>query len=320
MARLGKKGIFLTFIAISLTAAFIIIFTPSNVELKKDIPVIKARVSNINEFVVDLEKVYLERALEATGTKAIIALIEYMENQNEFLLNFEDDFKDVLLTGNLDDTSIMVGDTYNDWINKIKTTADSTFSIDVDFDVVDVNDVQVYQIRPWFLSVDANVSFTITSETASWDKEVLITTKIDIERFNDPYYLINTGGAYINRINKSSVKFNEWNLDKVKDHISYGTYTHFQDSKAPNFIMRFTNTSFNSSCCGIESLVNPNGPTIADEVESYADYLYFNHTYQNRCDDIFNVTIIWDEFNDFELEFEHLVLYNVSLDDVEACQ
>ena len=323
--QFGKKGIFMTFIAISIIAALIIIFTPSSVDLAKDIPAVKTRVSNLNEYVVDLEDVYMERTLEATGTKAIIALTKYMEGQNKFLSNFEDSFKEVLLEGKINgqpiddfiEPDIMTNQTYKDWISKTITVADNAFNINSNFVV---NDAKVYQTKPWFLNVDANVSYSVSSETASWSRNVLIKTEIDIQRFDDPYYSINTAGTYANRINKSNVKFNEWDSSKVRGHIRYGTYTHFENSKAPSFIMRFTNTSMNSSCCGIESLVNPNMPSIGDEMESYADYLFFNHTYQNKCDELYNVTALWDEFDDFEFDFEHLVLYNLtSSGAVKAC-
>ena len=51
--QLGKKGIFLTFIAISIITAFVIMFTPSSIELRKDIVAVKIRVSTLNEHVID---------------------------------------------------------------------------------------------------------------------------------------------------------------------------------------------------------------------------------------------------------------------------
>ncbi|MBI2208827.1 hypothetical protein HYU50_05010 [Candidatus Woesearchaeota archaeon] len=316
--QFGKKGIFLTFIAISLIAAFILIFLPSNVSLKKDIPVVKTRVTTINGYVTDLENVYLQKALQSSGTKTVIALINYMQSQNKFLANFEDSFKEVLLNGTIDgqpiEPGIMAGNTYPDWLEKIRTTADNAFTISTNFNATTVNDISVYQTRPWFLTVDANVSFIVYSETASWNKNIVVRSEIDIQNFNDPYYLINTRGLYSNRINKSSVNFDEWDINKTMDHIRHGTYVHFENSKAPSFIMRFTNTSLKSSCCGIESVVNPNEPAIGNKMESYVDYLFFNHTYQNMCTQLYNITepSFKSEFPHFKLDFEHLVLYNLT--------
>ncbi|MCH8004503.1 MAG: hypothetical protein IH934_07800, partial [Nanoarchaeota archaeon] len=281
--QLGKKGIFLTFIAISIIAVFIVIFNPTDISLRKDALVIKTRVSNINNFVLDLENVYLERILQSTSIKAISSLILYMKAENKFLTDFEAKFTEVLLTGKIDDIpidditgqNIMKGNTYINWTDKVINISEDIFNVNIN---ITVRSIDVFQLTPWTITVGANISFSVNSETASWDKNVSIKTKIAIERFDDPYYLINTGGSYINRVNRSNIKFNEWNISNLKDHIRIGTYVHFENSKAPSFVMRFTNTSLKSSCCGIESLVDPNKLSNKDQIESYADYLFFNHT------------------------------------------
>ncbi|MCH8329397.1 MAG: hypothetical protein IIB81_03310 [Nanoarchaeota archaeon] len=55
--QFGKKGMFLTFISIAIIAAAVIIFTPSDINLRKDISVIKTRVTIVNNYVLDLENV-----------------------------------------------------------------------------------------------------------------------------------------------------------------------------------------------------------------------------------------------------------------------
>ena len=318
--QFGKKGIFLTFIAISLIAAFILVFLPSNISLKKDIPAVKTRVTTINAYVTDLEDVYLEKSLQASSTKTITALIKYMQSQNQFLADFDGSFREVLLKGtisgqpidNFIEPNIMAGNTYPDWLGKMKTTADAAFNINTNFNNINVNDIKVYQTSPWILTVDATVSFTVSSETASWSKTVSVRSEIDIQDFNDPYYLVNTAGAYTNRIKKSSVSFDEWDIGKAKEHIRQGTYVHFEGSKAPNFIMRFTNTIAQSSCCGIESLVNPNKPGITNKDVSYADYKYWSSTPACPNSDLYTIDGISNgEFPNFKLDLDHVVKYNL---------
>lgn len=286
--KLRKRGIFLTFISIAIIAAIIIIFTPSDINLGKNIPVIKTRASNVNEYVLDLEEVYLERILQATGRKTIIALIKYMEaktigaEEPVFLTNFENDFSQVLLYGTIEDPptpidgfyqeQIMMDNTYNDWLDKIKTTAKNTFNVDTSFAI---NNIQVEQTIPWFLDAEADITLSVISETASWKKNVVIKTVIDIGNFNDPYYLVKTRGIYVNKIRKSGTIFDEWNVEKVNDHIMDGTYVHFENGNAPSFIDRFTNNIAPSPCCGIESLVDPNNAAISSKFVSYVDYLYW---------------------------------------------
>lgn len=324
--KLGKKGMFITFISIAIIAAIIIILTPSKINLKESISVVKTRVENVNEYVMDLENVYLERTLQATGRKTLISLILYVDIRGPFstAAEFENAFAEVLLSGTINNGEdidsitgqpIMTDNTYNNWIDRIKTIAQNTFNIDTTFNTINIADIQLNQVNPWFVNVDADITFSVTSETASWNKNVLIKTEIPIENLNDPYYLINTDPNYANKIRKSGTKFDEWNVNKVKDFIREGNYTHFQNSNAPNFLMRFYNDISASSCCGIESLVDPNNPAISNQDTSYVDYLYWSTT--PDCDNLnlYSVNEINTEFPNTKFDLNHLAKYKLSADE-----
>ena len=328
--KLGKKGVFLTFISIIIIAAIIIIFTPTKINVKEDISVIKTRVENVNEYVLDLENVYLERTLQAIGRKTILSLILYVDIIGPFATStdFENAFAEVLLSGTIGGTpidsitgqTIMTGNTYNDWIDKIKTTAQNTFNIDTTFNTINIADIQVNQATPWFVDVEADITFSATSETASWTKDVTIKAQIPVENFDDPYYLANTDPNYVNKIRRSGTKFDEWNLNKVKDFIRDGNYTHFQNSNAPSFLMRFYDDVSPSSCCGIESLVNPNNPQISNKDVSYVDYLYWSDTENcnNPPKSLFKVDAINTEFTNLKFDLNHLAKYKLTADEQEC--
>lgn len=328
--KLGKKGVFLTFISIIIIAAIIIIFTPTKINVKEDISVIKTRVENVNEYVLDLENVYLERTLQAIGRKTILSLILYVDIIGPFATStdFENAFAEVLLNGTIGGTpidsitgqTIMTGNTYNDWIDKIKTTAQNTFNIDTTFNTINIADIQVNQATPWFVDVEADITFSATSETASWTKDVTIKAQIPVENFDDPYYLANTDPNYVNKIRRSGTKFDEWNVNKVKDFIRDGNYTHFQNSNAPSFLMRFYDDVSPSSCCGIESLVNPNNPQISNKDVSYADYLYWSDTENcnNPPKSLFKVDAINTEFTSLKFDLNHLAKYKLTADEQEC--
>ena len=321
ITQLGKKGMFLTFISIAIIAAVIIIFTPSGLDLSKNMPVIKTRVSNVNEYVLDLENVYLENALKATGRKTLIGLIGHVKDNGFFAnaVEFENAFSEVLLYGeyNGNNIGVMYENTYNDWLNQIVITAKNTYNIDTTFSPIQLTDIQVYQIRPWFIEVEADITFSVTSETASWTRDVTIKTEISVENFDDPYYLVNTGGSYINKIRKSDTKFDEWSDEKVIDFIEDGNYTHFEDGQAPSFLMRFYNDISASSCCGIESLVNPNNPSISNKDVSYVDYLYWSSVENcaNPPYTLLRVDKIHTEFPNFKFDLNHLAKYKLSADE-----
>jgi len=318
----GKRGIFFTFIAVMLMAALIIIFSPSTSINVANKPVVKTRVITLNDFVQDLENSYFESILKVSSHRAILAMASYMQSNNKFLADMQSGFSEAVLQGaiNGQSSTIMKNNTLNEWLARMANFSEDTFNVDTQFTV---NKVEIYQARPWFVDLRLNISFSVTSETASWEVSNFITNaELSIEDFDDPYYIVNTNGNYIQKINKTDVALDKWNLENVKSHIRYGTYAHFPDSKAPSFLMRFTNTSMASACCGIESLVNPNKLANKDQMESYADYLFFNHSLQGKCTELYNITDapFRAEFPHFKLDFQHLVFYNISLQNTKrAC-
>lgn len=325
--QLGKKGVFLTFISIAIIAAIILVSTPTTTNLKDDLKVVEIRISKVDEYVIDLEKVYLENTLKAVGRRTIIALIEYMNSENLFLSNFEDAFSEVLLNGTIDGTNIddfidpdiMTGKTYKDYLYandaiSVKKAAENAFNVQTDFEELIVENIRVSQISPWFLDIEADILYNVstTEGTASWTRNVTIKTSIDIEKFDDPLYLVKTSGSIRNKIRRSGTKFNEWDRDKVKDFITDGNYTHFENSEAPNFMSKFTDDSTGSSCCGIESFVDPNNAAISDRTVNYADHSYWGSVISCPSSSLYTVNGITNGgFPNFKVDFDHLVLYNL---------
>ena len=321
-----KRGIFFTFIAITVMAVFIIVFTPqASVSLNKDTQAIKTRVSAIDNYVNDLENSYFETVLRATTFKTILSLSFYMNSTGAYLSDFDSAFSEVATTGRINgiliDTitgkKMMENSTLTDWNNRIIATAKDTLNVNT---TIIINNVSAFQTQPWVIDSRLSLNLTVLSNVAEWRKSATITTTIGIEGFHDPYYLVNTNKAYTNQIKKSTVEFNQWNITKVRERLRNGSYMYWQNSDAPSFLMRFTNTTSPSECCGIESFVNPNKIAPSDRIESYVDYLLWTHKFANNCTQLYNITSLWDEFNYFKLDLEHLVRYNItSADAVKTC-
>ena len=202
------------------------------------------------------------------------------------------------------------------WTNKIIETAKDTLNVNT---TIKINDVSVYQTQPWNIDAAMDVNFTVASNIAEWKKESIVITTVSIEGLYDPYYLVNTNGVYANQIKKSAVWFNQWNISRVREHLRNGTYVYWNNANAPSFLMRFTNTMTNSSCCGIESLVNPNKISPSDQIKSYVDYLFWSPTFPNSCAQLYNITPLWDEFNYFKLDLDHVNRYNLTQEATIAC-
>lgn len=315
----AKKGIFFTFIAITLMAVFILVLAPSaDISLQKDLQSVRARISSVDSYVSDLENRYLETVLRATTHKAILSLIFYMNTTGSYIPNLDAAFSEVMLTGKIGGVpidsvtgkKIMDNSTLTDWNSRIIESAKDTLNVNT---TIIVNNISVFQTKPWNIDSALNVNLTVKSNVAEWRRNSVITTTISIEGLHNPYFLINTGKAYTNEIKKSSVPFNQWNITNVREHVRNGTY--IQSEKAPGFLMRFTNTMANSTCCGIEAFVNPNKINPSDQRESYIDYLFWTHKYQNNCTQLYNITGLWDEFRYFKLDFDNVVRFNITNQD-----
>ncbi|HLC49825.1 MAG TPA: hypothetical protein VJI97_00170 [Candidatus Nanoarchaeia archaeon] len=334
--KMNKKGIFFTFIAITMMIVFIILFTQQpDLSLTRNSNGVLVRISSIDDYIDDLEKSYLKTALQTSSYKAIFSLIEY-EKGGAYLADFNESFFEVASNGTIEDPygsgihvlidtitgkKIMENSTMENWTKSISDTASSTFNINT---TIKINNITALQSNPWEIDITLDANITVASNVAKWKKRSMIQTSIPIEGLSDPYFLVNTNGAYDNKIKKSSVIFNQWNISKAREHLRNGTYVHWQNSQAPSFIMRFTNSINPSECCGIESLVNPNKLAIPDNIESYTDYLFWTSAYSSRCIELYNITYpggnppytggLWDEFQYFKMDFDSLVRYNISQD------
>jgi len=321
-----KKGIFFTFIAITIMAVFILVSTPqADTSLQKDTQAIRTRISSVDTYVDDLENRYFETVLRATTYKTILSLIFYINSTGSYITDMDSAFSEVMMTGKINGVpidsitgkKIMNNNTLTDWSKRIIDAAEDTLNVNT---TINVSGVSVFQTKPWNIDSSMSVNFTVKSNVAEWKKSAVITATISIEGLHDPYYLVNTNKAYTNQIKKSTVEFNQWNIAKLREHLRNGTYVHWENSDAPSFLMRFTNTISSSNCCGIESMVNPNKITPSDQRESYADYFFWQHKFANNCTQLYNITGLWDEFRYFKLDFDHVTRYNITAQDaVRSC-
>src|SRR3989339_229284 len=95
--QIKRKGMFFTFIAITITAIFVIILTPqADVSLQRDAQAVKARINTMDYYIDDLENSYLVSILRATTYKTILSLIFYINSTDSFLPNLDSAFYEVM--------------------------------------------------------------------------------------------------------------------------------------------------------------------------------------------------------------------------------
>ena len=339
-----KKGFFFTFIAITIMAVSIILFTPqSGISLERNEQAVKQRISSIDNYVGDLSNVYFENVLRAASYKGMLSLIYYIDAKRDFIPQSEFDriVSQVVLNGTISEPigsennviidsitgrKIMENNSLLNWSRKINETSKETLNVD---SKVTVLGLSVSQKTPWNIESTINVSLLVMAEdiSARWEKNLTISANISIEGFLDPYYIVRTNGIYKPTINKSNVKFNQWNINRVIAHIDNGNYTHWEDSKAPDFLMRFTGVFSASKCCGIESFVNPAklAPSDKDKNKVYVDYLFWDLASNPKCPtpigsepQLYSISDIMPQMSGFKLDIENVNKYKI-LDHASAC-
>ncbi len=322
-----KRGVFFTFISIIIIALFMLVFLPqTNVSLEKDTRAVNTRINSVNNYVNDLNT-YLEDVLRATTRKTILSLIFYMNESGSYITNLNSTFYEVLVNGTINKVpidsithkAIMYNSTFVDLSGRLSETAEETLNVET---IVNITNATLLQTSPWGIQSVVKANISVKSDVAEWKKTVIISASIDIEELYDPYYLVNTDGLYPKQIKRSNREWNKWNISHVREHLRNGTYVYWQNSDAPSFLMRLTNDMAGSSCCGIESLVDPNKITPNDQTESYVDYLFWTHVYNARCAELYNITKkptsqgLWDEFKYFKLDMDHAAKYNITWQDM----
>jgi hypothetical protein len=310
---MNKKGIFFTFIALTLMAALIILFNPARVVTGEDTSVVKIRVSTINDLVVNLKTSYMENILKVSSNKAIIALTDYVEANGAFsdLDELQTFYSEAMLKGTINGIpqTIMDGNTVINWTDRMVNVSRNSLNVETKFEV---SSVSISQLRPFFLELNLSLNISVISESSLWNiTDHNVNAELSIQKFDDPFYLIN--GEYNNKINKSHVAFNEWNTNKVIDHIAKGTYRYHD--LAPSFLKRFTTDISPTQCCGIESIVDSTKISTQKDV-SYADYIFFETS--SDCPNL-NLFTASGISSNVKFDFPHLVEYNITQGSSQIC-
>jgi len=221
--------------------------------------VIELRVDSMNNFIHDLER-DTERGLYISSYRSFMALEEYIILNGVFLNNLNNSFYEVLINGSINgyNSSIMLDSRFPDWIGNIQLEAQN-FNINVN---ITINNISVYQIDPWRVNVDSNLTFLVNDSTGLvyWIMNKSIGTSFSILEFEDPLYIVYSLGRTTNTINITpfddnfTYKIGEtWYVDNLMEHINNSYY--LANTDAPSFLMRFEGNR-NSSAHGIESLVD----------------------------------------------------------------
>ena len=305
--RISKKGVFLTFIAI--TIAGVIIFSLliyTGYRQRDKMFVIETRIDTIEDFMSGLEK-DLSRGLFISSFRSVLAIEQYVITTGVFFDSTETRFKEALLNSTVNGTYIdlIANSSFTDWITKIQSQADK-IGIIVD---IDVTEITINQSDSWNIIIGMNLSINVSDRknTAAWLKAQNIETKLSVEGFEDPLYALNSYGRITNAIvNNNNASFSS--ISTLVNHINSSNY--IASTTAPSFLMRLEG-NLSASEQGIESLVNTQefvNQGIPGTGRSNVDYIYFGTGSSPAC--IVNQTLPY--FTWFRLDNDHLSVYRVS--------
>jgi hypothetical protein len=279
-----KKAAFFTIVSLVIVVFLIFIYTTSHKSSLIDkSDVIRGRVLSMDSFIEDVEH-DVERGLYISAMRSLIGMSEYMTENGTFFTDFVASFNEIMLNGTIDNNIINItkNASFGDWIRKIE---DLGRKLDIDVSIDNMT-VSPYHKDPWNVNVNVIgiMNLTDMKGLASWTRAMNVTATISIDNFEDPLYTVTSAGKFANKIEKTNVTgFSD--TDDLILHANNSWY--IESSKAPNFLMRFSN-NLSSSAYGIESIVNVDDlqlavPELYRSGASCVDYIYFGNYSISNC-------------------------------------
>lgn len=263
----GKKGIIFTFIAILLVVLISVLFSiETSPPSRERSNVVLDRITVADDYIKNLEYVYLQRALYISSYRSIEALALYV-NKTGFLSdekNLTKKFKEILLNGtvngvNVDSTigrNLISGKTYMIRLEEIENSTRDFMQIKInftkDYDKINVSIFQDNFTGPFKVRVNMSFEYFVDAQIATWNRTGNTSTEFFIEGIEDPLYL-RAGEGMSHPIKISNLTI--WNRITVTEFIANGMYRY--ENMSSSFLTRFYNGTSRSECCGIESIVPP---------------------------------------------------------------
>lgn len=279
----NRKAIFYTLLAFVFIMLVLVIseifYKPQKTELQETV---LERIITFNDFLNNIEK-DLERLCRITGFRSFLAMEDYVASNGVFLNNTGQAFEEAFTYGTINNIKmdIMENSSLKYYLTKITDKA-SDIGLWLNIRVINIS---LEQVDAWNVKVtlllNINASDKANPPIATWEYNTTAKARFSIIGLRDPLYSVNTAGKVDNTIQQTNItEFvgDDNSTDGLLFHITNGLYKN--STKAPSFLMRFTNNLSNSDY-GIESLVyipliNAQNIPI-DESKSVVDYLFFSN-------------------------------------------
>ena len=281
---LNKKGATLTLIAIFLSFLFIAMYELNNPINNITFNEISKRALGINSFITDLESDF-DNVVYISGYRALLGMQQWVVKNGTYITNLNSTFKKLFENGTIygKNSTIMMNSEFSTWLSIINNEANER---NIHFYLHNLT-VKIFQNKttgPWYIGVFVGMNYSLIdyNNVASWNRSISYTSRIPIESFEDPLYIISTYGRSTNYIHKSPFDnhfVNGNNVTNLTIHLEKGYY--IASSSAPDYLHRLTG---NITACqeGIESMVYlstlSSQGLIIDTDKSDIDYIYFSNS------------------------------------------
>ncbi len=275
----NRKGVFFTAMAIIIISLLVASYTfYSYVQERK---VIQKRIETMNNFILSIEN-DLTRKMFISGFRAIFVFNNKIIDTGSYISNVTQGFQELFFNGTFlgQQQQVMNGAKFSDIANDFNFQGNK---ININVSITN-SSVSIAQMDPWNVNVTLIAYLLIKDKNnlASWNKTIVSSELIPIYHFEDPVYLLNTGGIITTKINQTS--YSSFTPENLLNHTQNQYY--IQSTDAPSFLDRLEGKINADSQFGIESLVNTprlstQGINVLDK--SIVDHIYFSLTNPPYC-------------------------------------
>ncbi len=276
---LNRKGIFFTMIVIVIISMLVASY--SFYSYTKERRTIQKRIETMNNFIVSLEE-DIPRKMFISGFRTIFVFNSKIIESGNYIQDVNFGTQEIFINGTYlgQNQPIMIGARLEDLKNDLRNQG-SKININV---TIRDEKISIYQTDPWNIKLSLTANFSIEDKTnlASWNKTIIAIGEIPIFYFEDPVYLIGSGGLITTKINQTSLTiFTQQSLLNFSQNQEY-----LNSTNSPSFLDRLEGKLSSKNLYGIESLVNiPRLQTqgITTNQKSIVDYIYFSTNNPSYC-------------------------------------
>ena len=308
---MNKKGIFFTLVVIASISLFLISYTFYKNYSERN--TIHSRINTLNTFIFSVEE-NLERQIFISGFRSLFVMQTESVEHGAYISNATIYLNELFYNGTYNGISfcdyennkiIMCGATFTDIQEAIQTKSNKVNAY------IYLNNPSIYltQSDPWHVDIvfTTDINAQDQGNLVYWNKTKTYISKVPIKDFEDPLYLINTGGKVSNKIVKTpfTTFASGTDVTNLNNHTASKYYK--ASNKAPSYLNRLQGSS-SADENGIESLVyipQLSNQGITPKDKSVVDYIYFSTNDPASCR--ITGTPSW-----FKIDQEHLSDYQVS--------